>query len=122
MKTFLELINEQDISSEEIILLQESLQSEWNEELESKVDSALEEFVLQYGKEDGTFDFDRFNEEITNEGFLGSIMGGLTGFALGKTIGKTIAKVLGIEKGIFYNLLTSRLVGAGLGAAIGKSF
>ena len=35
MKTFLELINEQDISSEEIILLQESLQSEWNEELES---------------------------------------------------------------------------------------
>lgn len=121
MKTFFEYLSEENITKEEITLLEESLQSEWTDELEQKVDAALEEFTKQYANEDGTFDFDRFNEELTNEGFLGSIFGGLTGFALGKTIGKTVAKVLGIQKGIFYDLLTSRLVGAGLGAAIGKS-
>ena len=122
MKTFFEYLSEENITKEEITLLEESLQSEWTDELEQKVDAALEEFTKQYANEDGTFDFDRFNEELTNEGFLGSIFGGLTGFALGKTIGKTVAKVLGIHRGIFYDLLTSRLVGAGLGAAIGKSF
>lgn len=122
MKTFLELINEQNVTEAELQVLQESLQSEWTEELEAKVDLALESFVRDYQNPDGSYDIERFDHEMTNEGLLGSIFGGLTGFALGKTIGKTIAKVLGIEKGMFYDMLTSRLVGAALGAAIGKSF
>ena len=122
MKTFFEYLSEENITKEEITLLEESLQSEWTDELEQKVDAALEEFTKQYANEDGTFDFDRFNEELTNEGFLGSIFGGLTGFALGKTIGKAVAKVLGIEKGVMYDMLTSRLVGAALGSALGSSF
>lgn len=122
MKTFLELIKEQDITPNELSILTESLQAEWTTELEEKVDAALEEFVKEYQNEDGSYNIERFNNEMTNEGLFGSIVGGLTGAALGKTIGKTIAKVLGIEKGVFYNMLTSRLVGAALGAAIGKSF
>lgn len=122
MKTFLELIKEQDITPNELSILTESLQAEWTAELEEKVDAALEEFVKEYQNEDGSYNIERFNNEMTNEGLFGSIVGGLTGAALGKTIGKTIAKVLGIEKGVFYNMLTSRLVGAALGAAIGKSF
>ena len=121
MKTFLDYMSEANATDQELTILQESLQTEWTVELEEKVDTALEEFVSEYRNEDGTFDMDRFDGEITNEGMFGSIFGGLTGFALGKTIGKTIAKVLGIEKGVFYNMLTSRLVGAALGAAIGKS-
>tara|TARA_R110000803_G_scaffold53132_5_gene109052 strand:- start:142 stop:510 length:369 start_codon:yes stop_codon:yes gene_type:complete len=121
MKTFLDYMSEANATDQELTILQESLQTEWTVELEEKVDAALEEFVSEYRNEDGTFDMDRFDGEITNEGLFGSIFGGLTGFALGKTIGKTIAKVLGIEKGVFYNMLTSRLVGAALGAAIGKA-
>lgn len=122
MKTFLDYIKEQEVTETELIILQESLQSEWTEDLESKVDAALEDFTNSYLLEDGTYDVERFNEEITNEGLLGSIFGGLTGFALGKSVGKTIAKILGVEKGVFYDMLTSRLVGAALGAAIGKKF
>lgn len=121
MKTFLELIQEQDVTEKELSILTESLQSEWTDELEEKVDAALEEFANEYQLEDGSYDIDRFNNEMTNEGMFGSIFGGLTGFALGKTVGKTIAKVLGIQKGVFYDMLTSRLVGAALGAAIGKA-
>ena len=29
-------------------------------------------------KEDGTYDLERLNEELTNEGFFGSIIGGLS--------------------------------------------
>jgi hypothetical protein len=121
MKTFLDYMSDANATDQEIAILQESLQTEWTDELEERVDAALEEFVSEYRNEDGTFDIDRFDGEITNEGMFGSIFGGLTGFALGKTIGKTIAKVLGIQKGVFYNMLTSRLVGAALGAAIGKA-
>lgn len=120
MKTFLEYLAEN--TNQEIHFINEALQSEWSEELEAEVDEALDKFVVEYQKEDGSFDIDRLNEEMTNEGILGSIFGGLTGFALGKTIGKTVAKVLGIEKGIMYDMLTSRLVGAALGASIGKKF
>lgn len=120
MKTFLDYIAEENITSSELTILTESLQSEWTEELESKVDAALEEFAKTYKLEDGTYNIQQFNEELTNEGLLGSIFGGLTGFALGKTIGKTIAKILGISSGIMYDMLTSRLVGAALGIAIGK--
>lgn len=122
MKTFLDYIKEEDITESQLTILTESLQSEWTEELEAKVDAALEEFTNQYMNEDGSYNIEAFNEQITNEGILGSIFGGLTGFALGKTIGKTVAKVLGIRDGVMYDMLTSRLVGAALGAAIGKSF
>lgn len=122
MKTFLDYITEENISEQQLNILKESLQSEWSEELEEKVDAALEEFVKEYKNEDGTYNVLKFNEEMTNEGLLGTIFGGLTGFALGKTIGKTVAKVLGIEKGVMYDMLTSRLVGAALGSALGSSF
>ena len=120
MKTFVEYLNEQNISEEDLRILNEGLQSEWTDELEAKVDEAIDAFVSEYMLEDGTYDIDRFNDEMTNEGILGSIIGGLTGFALGKSVGKLIAKVLGVEKGVLYDLLTSRLVGAALGASLGK--
>lgn len=123
MRTFNEYLLEQQITETDMQLLQEGLQSEWTPELEEKVDLALEQFVTQYlNEETGTYDLDRLEEDLVEEGLLGSIIGGLTGFALGKSVGKMIAKVLGIEKGIFYDLLTSRLVGAALGAAMGKRF
>ena len=122
MKTFIEYLEEQNTSEQDMAIILEGLESEWSDELEEKVDNAIDEFVSEYMLGDGTYDLDRFETEITNEGLLGSILGGLTGFALGKSVGKIIAKVLGIQKGVFYDLLTSRLVGAALGAAIGKKF
>ena len=122
MKTFLDYIKEQNVTDIELQVIQESLQTEWTEELEAKVDAALEEFVKDYQNPDGSYDLDRLNVEMTNEGVMGSIFGGLAGFALGKSMGKVVAKVLGVEKGILYDMLTSRLVGAALGAAIGKKF
>ena len=119
-KTFIEYLQEQDVSSDQLESLNESLQSEWTPELEAKVDAALEEFVKQYQNEDGSYDIESFNVQLTNEGVFGSILGGLTGFALGKSVGKTIAKVLGVKKGIIYDMLTSRLVGAALGTALGS--
>ena len=121
MKTFLDYIAEQNITDTELQVLNESLQTEWTEELEAKVDAALEQFTNAYKNEDGTYNIQAFNEEITNEGILGSIFGGLAGFALGKTVGKTIANILGIKSGIMYDMLTSRLVGAALGASLGKA-
>lgn len=122
MKTFEQYMREGELTESDIKMLTESLQTEWTPELEEKVDKALEEFVKQYVNEDGTFDIEKFDNEVTNEGFMGSIFGGLAGFALGKTVGKMIAKVLGIkEKGVMYDMLTSRLVGAALGAALGKN-
>ena len=119
MKTFKEYLVESETFSElEIQMLNENLKTELTKEEESKVDKAIEEFVSEYlEKGKGMKDF---NDELTNEGFLGSILGGLTGFALGASIGKVIARVLGIEKGVVYDLLTSRLVGAALGAALGN--
>ena len=117
-KTFNEYLVEQKVTDTDMQLLKESLQEEWTPELEAKVDAALEEFVRQFKNEDGSFDLDRLEEGIINEGLLGSIIGGLTGFALGKSVGKMIAKVLGIQKGIFYDLLTSRVVGAALGLSL----
>lgn len=123
MKTFNDYLVEQKLTETDMALLTEGLQSEWTPELEEKVDAALEEFVRQYlNEETDEFDLDRLEEDLVEEGLLGSIIGGLTGFALGKSIGKMLAKVLGIDKGIFYDLLTSRLVGAALGAAMGKRF
>lgn len=120
MKTFNTYLFENAITEQQMKIITEGLQEEWTPELEAKVDAALEAFAAEYQREDGTYDIERLNEEITNEGFFGSIIGGLTGFALGKSVGKMVAKVLGIEKGIFYDLLTSRLVGAALGASLGN--
>lgn len=120
MKTFLDYISEQNITEAELQILNESLQTEWTDELEAKVDAALKEFTATYKNEDGSYNIQAFNEELTNEGILGSVFGGLAGFALGKTIGKTIANILGISSGIMYDMLTSRLVGAALGSALGK--
>lgn len=120
MKTFEQYLLEQNVTEKDMQILHESLITEWTPELEAKVDTALEEFIVTYKNEDGTYDFERFNEELTNEGLLGSIIGGLAGFALGATIGKTICKVLGIQSGLMYDMFTSRLVGAALGAALGK--
>jgi hypothetical protein len=120
MKTFNTYLLENAVTENDMKLINESLQEEWTPELEAKVDAALEAFALEYQNADGTYDIERLNEEITNEGFFGSIIGGLTGFALGKSVGKMVAKVLGIEKGIVYDLLTSRLVGAALGASLGN--
>jgi hypothetical protein len=122
MKTFNKYLVEEKITENDIEVLKENLQSEWTPELESKIDAAIEEFCKTYQNEDGTYNLDKLNEEMTNEGLLGSIIGGLTGFALGKSVGKLIAKVLGIQKGILFDLLTSRLVGAALGASLGKRF
>ena len=118
MKTFIDYIAEQESTDLELKILLESLESEWSDELEVKVDAALESFMSTYKNKDGSYNIHEFNEELTNEGILGSIFGGLAGFALGKTVGKTVAKILGIEKGIFYDMLTSRLVGAALGSAL----
>ncbi len=121
MKTFIDYIKEENMTDKELAILNESLQTEWTEELDAKVDAAIEEFTSTYRKEDGTYDIEAFNNQITNEGMLGSIFGGLAGFALGKTVGKTIANILGINSGIMYDMLTSRLVGAALGASLGKN-
>lgn len=121
MKTFLDYMAEQNMTPVELQILNESLQTEWTDELEAKVDAALEEFQKTYRKEDGSYDINAFNDQITNEGILGSIFGGLAGFALGKTVGKTVANILGIQSGIMYDMLTSRLVGAALGASLGKN-
>ena len=122
MKTFNKYLVEEKITENDMDVLKENLQSEWTPELESKIDAAIEEFCKTYQNEDGTYNLDKLNEEMTNEGLLGSIIGGLTGFALGKSIGKMVAKVLGVQKGILYDLLTSRLVGTAIGASIGKRF
>ena len=120
-KTFNQYLVETHLTESDMTLLKESLQTEWTPELEEKVDHAVEQFVQQYRNEKtDAFDLDRLEEDLVEEGLLGSIIGGLGGFALGKSVGKVIAKVLGIQKGVFYDLLTSRLVGAALGAVMGK--
>jgi hypothetical protein len=119
MKTFKEYLIESGTFSEiELQMMNENLKSELTEDEEVKIDKAVKEFVAEYLEKNK--DAKDFNEELTNEGFIGSILGGLTGFALGSSIGKIIANVLGIEKGVIYDLLTSRLVGAALGASLGK--
>lgn len=120
MKTFVEYLEAHDVNVAEMHMIEESLKAEWSPELEAKIDEAIDAFLSDYENGDGTYNIEKFNEELTNEGLLGSILGGLTGFALGKSLGKIVAKTLGVEKGILYDMLTSRLVGAALGAALGK--
>ena len=101
MKTFNTYLLENSATEKDLKLINEGLQEEWTPELEAKINAALESFALEYQRPDGTYDIEKLNEEITNEGFFGSIIGGITGFALGKSVGMMIAKVLGIEKGIY---------------------
>jgi hypothetical protein len=120
IKTFNAYLTENEISELDLHLIKEGLQEEWTPELEAKVNAAIDQFIAEYQNEDGSYDIEKLNEEVTNEGLLGSIFGGLAGFALGKSVGQLIARVLGIETGVFYDLLTSRLVGTALGASLGK--
>ena len=119
MKTFREYLIETNTFTEvELQMLNENLKTELTEDEEKKVDDAIRKFVAEYlDKNKGAKEF---NEELTNEGILGSVLGGLTGFALGSSVGKILAEVLGIRGGVLYDLMTSRLVGAALGAALGK--
>ena len=48
MKTFIEYLEAQDITEQEMIILTESLNSEWTPELEAKVDYAIEQFFAEY--------------------------------------------------------------------------
>lgn len=119
MKTFREyMIETGKITQTELDMLNENINHEITPEEEKKIEESLNAFIEEYINENrGIVDL---NQELTNEGLLGSIIGGLAGVALGSSIGKIIASVLGIEKGILYDLLTSKLVGAALGSAIGK--
>lgn len=118
MKDFQEFITENKSNDLVLSSLNESLKSTLTPEEESVIDKKVEEFVTEYlDKGKGLKDL---SEELTNEGFLGSILGGLTGFALGSTIGKVIARTLGVEKGVLYDLLTSRLISAAVGSALGN--
>ena len=119
-KTFIDFINEKtdNLSDDKLLsILNESYKHEITAEEEAKIDEAIDAFVKEYLEKNK--DISNLQEDIMNEGIIGSILGGLTGFVLGKSIGKIIAKVLGIEKGVMYEMLTSRLVGAALGSALG---
>lgn len=119
MKTFKEhIVEKETVTKLETDLLLESLKTELTPDEEKQVDEAIEKFVKEYLNDGKTLK--DLNEDITNEGFLGSILGGLAGYALGSSIGKIIANVLGIEKGVVFDLLTSRLIGCALGSALGK--
>ena len=131
MKDFLEFIKDNknrtnDINPfdaittfEYIDSIQECLtqSNELTDDMKIKIDIAVKDFLDTYKG-----GIDEFNDELTSEGFLGTLLGGLTGFALGKAVGEVISKVLGIQKGVLYDLLTSKLVGAALGATIGRRF
>ena len=75
MKTFIEYLEENKVTQIEMQLLTEGFQEEWTPELKEKVDQAVDAFLNEYRDEDGNLDIDRFNEEMTNEGLLGSIVG-----------------------------------------------
>lgn len=116
MKSFNEFVNNKEESNEAFeSALKESYQLSENDE--TAIQEAVDAFISDYlasGKS-----IEDLNQELTNEGLIGSILGGLTGFALGKAVGSAVAKALGVEKGVLYDLLTSRLVGAALGASLG---
>jgi hypothetical protein len=118
MQTYHHFIDNNNISNYERESLFESMNSELTPEQEAHIDLAIDNFVKEY-LEKGK-DINDLQEDLMNEGFIGSIIGGLTGFALGSTVGKIVARVLGVQNGILYDMLTSRLVGAALGAALGK--
>lgn len=105
---------DETLTENDIRLILESANVQLTEEQEKRIDDVVEKFISS------NMTIQEFNDELTNEGIIGSILGGLTGFALGKSVGRVVARVLGIEKGVLYDLLTSRLVGAALGSSLGS--
>jgi hypothetical protein len=111
MQSFKEFIGEKEDFQD--------LESVMNESVDQNaIDEAVAAFMKK-AKEEG-YTIERLEQELTNEGFIGSILGGLTGFALGQAAGKIVANALGVEKGLLYDLFTSRLVGAAIGYHLGK--
>ena len=60
MKTFIDYLNEQEVTEADINSINESLNQEWTPELESKIDEAVEEFLKDYRLEDGSYDVNAF--------------------------------------------------------------
>lgn len=109
MQSFNEFIGEkEDFKAFEIMM---------NESVDQNV---IDEVVIAFIKKTKDYTEEQLQEELANEGFIGSILGGLTGFALGQSVGKIVANALGVEKGLLYDVFTSRLVGAAIGFHLGK--
>lgn len=111
MQSFKEFIGEKEDFQDLEAVMNESVD-------QNMIDEAVAAFVKK-AKEEG-YTLEQLEQELTNEGFIGSILGGLTGFALGQSVGKIVANALGVEKGVLYDLFTSRLVGAAIGYHLGK--
>lgn len=94
-------------------------ESMMNESIDQNaIDDAVRAFIKK--TKDNNYTIEQLQEELANEGLVGSILGGLTGFALGQSIGKIVANALGVEKGLLYDIFTSRLVGTAIGYNLGK--
>jgi hypothetical protein len=111
MQTFKEFIGEKEDFQDLEAVMNETVD-------QNMIDEAVAAFVKK-AQEKG-YTLEQLEHELTNEGFIGSILGGLTGFALGQSVGKIVANALGVEKGMLYDLFTSRLVGAAIGYHLGK--
>lgn len=111
MQSFKEFIGEKEDFQDLETVMNESVD-------QNAIDEAVSAFVKK-AKEEG-YTLEQLEQELTNEGFIGSILGGLTGFALGQSVGKIVANALGVEKGLLYDLFTSRLIGAAIGYHLGK--
>lgn len=111
MQTFKEFIGEKEDYRDLETLMNEAVD-------QNAIDEAVSAFIMK-AQEEG-YTLKQLEQELTNEGFIGSIFGGLAGFALGQSVGKIVANALGVEKGLLFDLLTSRLVGAAIGFNLGK--
>jgi hypothetical protein len=111
MQTFKEFIGEKEDFQDLEAVMNESVD-------QNAIDEAVAAFIKK-AQEEG-YTLEQLEQELTNEGFIGSILGGLTGFALGQSVGKIVANALGVEKGLLFDLFTSRLVGAAIGFHLGK--
>jgi hypothetical protein len=111
MQTFNEFIGEAYDPNEIEALLNENVD-------QNMIDEALAAFIKKANEEGYTIQ--QLQEELANEGFIGSILGGLTGFALGQAVGRMVANALGVEKGLLFDLMTSRVIGAAIGYHLGK--
>lgn len=111
MQTFKEFIGEKEDYLDLETVMNEAVD-------QNAIDEAVSAFIMK-AQEEG-YTLKQLEQELTNEGFIGSIFGGLAGFALGQSVGKIVANALGVEKGLLYDLFTSRLIGAAIGYHLGK--
>lgn len=111
MQTFKEFIGEKEDFQDLEAVMNESVD-------QNAIDEAVSAFFKK-AQEEG-YTLEQLEQELTNEGVIGSILGGLTGFALGQGVGRIVARALGVEKGLLFDLFTSRLVGAAIGFHLGK--